>query len=294
VTTIPNTSITSRALLVDLDVSMWSAHKYDKQVSNEVAQQHQASNDAGRYNKRLLAKEALVEIRQVSGRAHVAHYDMTLPWGKKGERLLVVELHDKYTRMMRQFQRDFEAAVDKFVENYPQYKEDARKANGSLFKEHEYPAISEIRDMFAFGYTEMPVPDAGDVRVALGDIEVERIAAAVEATCNARIEEGIRDCYGRIIGVVERMATSLREYTVTTDGVEHPFRDSLVGNVRDLADLLPALNVMRDSGLDHLTNRVQAELCHYGPKQLRASEADRNEVAAAAESILAQAKEFLG
>lgn len=291
-TSIPNVSLSSRALLVDLDVQTWSGHKYDRSVSDEVAKSHGADADAGRYNKRLIEKGAFVELRSISTRAHNAHYRLTVPWADRGDRLLSAELLDEYTRTMRGFEKDYNDAADRFAAKYPQYVNNASKNNGTMFKPSEYPTQAEVRDMFSFGYTIMPVPDSADIRVSVSEIEVARIAKAVESTINARIEAGVQDVYGRIVEVVEHMATSLREYTVTADGVEHPFRDSLVGNVRDLASILPALNVMCDPALESLSARVQAELCHYGPKQLRASEETRNEVAAAAESILKDARDF--
>ena len=42
------TDLTSRAMLVELQVSQWTARKYDRKVSNEVAEQQGAEHDMGR------------------------------------------------------------------------------------------------------------------------------------------------------------------------------------------------------------------------------------------------------
>ena len=59
------TDLTSRAMLVELQVSQWTARKYDRKVSNEVAEQHGAEHDMGRYNKNLLGKGSLSAISAI-------------------------------------------------------------------------------------------------------------------------------------------------------------------------------------------------------------------------------------
>jgi hypothetical protein len=59
-------SLCSRAMLCLLSISMWSARKYDREASEEIAQRHGAQPDAGRYNKVLLPKEALRRSRKSS------------------------------------------------------------------------------------------------------------------------------------------------------------------------------------------------------------------------------------
>ena len=46
--------ISDKAMLICLHITMWTARKHDKRVSEEVAQSHEANTNAGRYNKHLL------------------------------------------------------------------------------------------------------------------------------------------------------------------------------------------------------------------------------------------------
>ena len=52
----------SRAMIVSLSISQWSGRRLDREVTDEVNQQHNAASDAGRYNKLLLPREALAGI----------------------------------------------------------------------------------------------------------------------------------------------------------------------------------------------------------------------------------------
>ena len=49
-------------------------------------------------------------------------------------------------------------------------------------------------------------------------------------------------------------------YKTTEQGVEHPFRDSIVTNLVKLVDVMPRLNVTHDPELKRLTDQVRASL----------------------------------
>ena len=61
-------SLASSAVLVSLDVNVWSATKQDRGISNEITSAKNADKSAGRYVKNLLADhpkhKALVNYRQ--------------------------------------------------------------------------------------------------------------------------------------------------------------------------------------------------------------------------------------
>src|SRR5260221_3602631 len=55
--------------------------------------------------------------------------------------------------------------------------------------------------------------------------------------------------------------TTLFRSRVTTEGVEHPFRDSVVTNLVKIVDILPKLNVTGDPALETLaTDRKSTRL----------------------------------
>src|SRR5437588_1911134 len=80
------------------------------------------------------------------------------------------------------------------------------------------------------------------------------------------------------------MADRVGAYKVTDEGVEHPFRDSLVTNLVKLVEVSPKLNVTRDPELERMTEQVRASLL-VDPEQLRESESVCIETAKTATSI---------
>ena len=54
-------NLSDRALLVQLSISQWTARKFDKKVTNDVANTHGVASSAGRYNKALLPMNDLLD-----------------------------------------------------------------------------------------------------------------------------------------------------------------------------------------------------------------------------------------
>jgi hypothetical protein len=279
-------------MLCSLSIGMWSARKHDPEASEEIATRHGAQADAGRYHKVLLPKEALAEILTIVNEARQEHYFMTLPWGDDGYRVLPAAAYMDHTAKMRGFSNRFQPAVDALVEKFGQLVADANVRLGSLFREGDYPHPEELRSKFSFETKVMPLPDAGDFRVALGDEEKERVKRQITAAVEASLQVASRDLWQRLYEAVTHMAERLGAYRATGDGVEHPFRDSLVTNLVKLVDVLPKLNVTQDAELERMAEQVRSTLL-VDPGELRKSESVRVETAKAAADIAARMSGYM-
>jgi len=130
----------------------------------------------------------------------------------------------------------------------------------------------------------MPLLDAGDFRVTLGDEEKERIKRQITAAVEASLQVASRELWQRLYEAVSHLAERLQAYKVTGEGVEHPFRDSVVTNLVKLVNVLPKLNVTGDPELERLAAQVRASLV-VDPQELRKSESVRSEIARKASAI---------
>lgn len=279
--------LTEKAMLVALNISQWTARKYDRRVSEEVASDYGTTTEAGRYNKVLIAKGALKSINQIVGAARSHHYTNTLPWRDDGYRMLPTGNYWQYCEDQRAFRDQFDRAVNEFVASYPGYINAARDTLQGLFDQLDYPLPDDIGRRFRFETVVMPMPDSADFRVSLARDEVAQIRDEIERRTAEAAEAAIGDLWQRIHDTVRHMAARLRMYRVTDDGVEHPFRDSMVTNLRALVDLLPRLNFTGDSRLAAMCQRLNDELCPHEPDDLREDEGLRSDTAKAAERILA-------
>ena len=83
------------------------------------------------------------------------------------------------------------------------------------------------------------------------------------------------------------MAERLSAYKATEQGIERPFRDSIVTNLVELVDVMPRLNVTGDPELNRLADQVRSSLL-VDPAELRKSESVRTETAMKAARIAQQ------
>ena len=284
-------SLSTRAMLSDLSISVWSGRKYDRKVSDEVATSHNATQDAGRYNKRLVAKQALQKIAQVQRDAFSSYYKKSMPWADSGLRIFPASLYLDFVDEVKQLERKFDAAVDEFASAYPQVIEDAKRDLNGLFNAGDYPSPKHIKKHFAFSVTMMPLPDVSDFRVDLSDATVAQLQADWQRGQDAMVNAMLNDALKRITDVVGRMSERLHAYKVTDDKTEGVFRDTLVSNVRELSAILPALNVSQDAKLDGIIAAMGA-LTKHDASTLREDDVTRATVATAADEILESVSEF--
>lgn len=284
--------LSARAMLVDLRISAWSARKFDKTATREVAQAHNAAADVGRYTKRLIGPGSVLDrISKAHSAARARHYELTLPWMDSGARILSAPAYFPYSAEMRRAQTDVEALVLDFAHEYPNLVQEARTRLNGLYRADDYPA--DIRDKFAFGFNVLPMPTAADFRADLGTLEVNRIKSQMESDFAARIENSMKDVWVRMFEVVTKMSQSLRAYSVTPDGVQAPFRDSLVSNIKDVLRIVPLLNITNDAAINAAAVKIETDLTALTADQLRCSKYDREQIAAKAEAIALQMSDFI-
>ena len=276
-----------KAMLVRLHISQWTARKLDRKVTQEVAQQHGASEDAGRYNKLLVAKEHLATIAKVANAARTYFYANTLPWNDDGSRILPAANWAAYAKDLRQFRQDFERAAAAFVAGYPRFVQEAERRLNGLFRRGDYPEPGDIARRFAFTVDVDPLPAADDFRVNLSAEDVAAVRADIEARTQARISEAMQDLWQRLRQAVRHAHERLRDERAI-------FRDSLIGNLKDLCEVLPRLNLTDDPQLEALRQEVERDLATWDPEALRRSPLWRKRAAEDAKAILEKMTAYFG
>lgn len=281
-------------VLVAVNISQWTARKLDRRVTNETNERYNASKDAGRYNKLLIEAEHLKKITGIVSAARTLHYSMTRPWADEGPRILPNALYSKFTDKFRVFKRDFADAADDFARDYPMFIEERKRQINGLFREEDYPAADQIRSKFALDLQFMPFPDAEDFRSNLDADVVEDIRREIAENGASSIDHAMNKTYADILDKVGHMAAKLKEYKPAgKPGERNFFMNSLVENVRELAELLPAFNLTNDPKLNDIAARISKELCAEDAQALRENEIVRANVAKSADEIVAEVGKFL-
>lgn len=288
-------TLSERAMLAELSVSQWTARKLDKRVTDQVNAEHNAAADACRVNKLLVPKESLAKVAAAISAARDEHMRRTLAWRDNGPRILSAVGYLAYADAMRGHRLEIEREADSFAAAYPDLVDAAPARMNGLFDSADYPAASEIRGRFRFSVVISPVPAAGDFRVSVGAEAAAAIRAEIESRATEALTASKREIGERVAELAGRMVERLRATRETKAGGTGPgiFRDSLVENVRELAELIPSLNIDGDSKLAEIGVRMVAELGQHPAAELRESAQLRQSVAAAAEAILADVSAFM-
>ena len=111
-------TLSEKAMLVSLHISAWGGMAFDKEVSEEVNESFSADRkEAGRYTKRLVAKQFLANVSTAHSILKRVHKVLTLPWEDDGTRILSTVGYVKYHADMLDGKRKAEGEVKKLTED---------------------------------------------------------------------------------------------------------------------------------------------------------------------------------
>ena len=268
-TTEPNVSapsIASSAMLCELSISTWTGRKKDKRASEQVTSDNNASAGVANVSKKLLADCAeLVAIQKLTANIRNMHYGMTMPWSDTGLRLLPTAQYFKYHEQMTAMQNEYESLVDTFLRDYDNEIINAQLKLGDLFDPFEYPTAESLRVKFGFRLSYIPLPDAGDFRIDVGNEATEQIRTEYQSYYSRQLESAMNDVWKRLYEKLSNMSERL-DYT---DDSKKIFRDTLVSNVTDMVELLNVCNVTGDSQMSAMANKLDEALRGITPDALR-------------------------
>lgn len=279
--------LNDKALLVTLSLSKFEPKRTDKRLTRKVTSETSAAVGMLRVGKQLLPDQAVEPVRKLHGEIRDYHYTHTLPWGENNERLLSSAFFIEYQDQMARFRMADAQLVDDFVRDYPANVETARQQLNGAFNASDYPSASNIRGKFAFRLEFKPVPEAGDFRISLAREAMEELRRSVETRVAEAEQAAKRD-------LAVRLATPLAKMVERLNEPEAEFRDSLVGNLREICNLVPVLNITGDPLLDAVRQDIQNGLYHTDPDLLRENATVRAATARNAQNILDRMNEYFG
>lgn len=288
-TSVPN-DLRTKAMLVRLRINRWGAKVNDSEAAGEVARNKHADPELGRYTKLLLKSDALDMHRKTARACRKRHKFYTLPWDE-GVGLLPAELYFEYTKAIGELQREAEKYARQFVEEYKaQWNNglgDYKKGLGEMFNEDDYPDPSRVKSKFGIHIRAYPIENPNDFRVKMSADVSDDIKKQMRQDMQSNLQDALRVPVTRLYEVVSHVQEKLNN----GDAV---FRDSLIGNVEKLVDILPALNVTNDPQIDKLIKQTDKEICGVSDmKALRTDPAYRKQVAKSASDILKQMKGYV-
>jgi hypothetical protein len=279
--------IQTSAMLVELNISSWTARKLDRRVSDEVDASNATRARAGNYNKNLLAgTQVLDSIIKYAANARAWHNRQTIPWSDNGLRLLPMQLFLDYKAQLNTLEQNYNKLVDNFIDVYPNLVSAAAFNLSDLFNRDEYPDAEVVRNKFGFSYYFTPVPMAGDFRVDTNEAALNELKDHYEKHYNNRLESAMTDVWQRLHSCLTHIKDRLTDEVVNGDSKKKIFRDSLIENAIELTNIMPALNLTNDPKLTQATKDLKQALLGVDAKELRDNGTVRQDVRMQVEEIL--------
>lgn len=271
-----------RTVLVRLRIESWGTTRQDKEANEAVANAKNTNIRATRVTKRLCPEDALKEVKSKAEAAREFVRSNTQPWTDDGARLLdASHLFNVQDALRQDYRPPWWAEVQKVVGKLPYFRDQWGPANlGDLYDKSLYPTDELMEASFTWTLEVLPLnPDSKELRTILGDEYVDEIQRRAELGIERRLWE-------RLAEPIKAMAERLSQADPT-------FRDTLVGNIRDLMKLMPSLNVTDAPALNRFREEIEDSLTKYSADTLRLSSSARRETAARAKDILARMNDFM-
>ena len=268
--TINAPSIASSAVLIDLSISCWTGRKLDKRASNDVTAQNNAAKGVANVHKKLLGDCAELDaVQKFAANARNAHYAMTMPWSDLGMRLCPTTKYidaNGYERTMTGLQTEFFRLTEAFLNAYDWEIQNSQLKLGSLFNAEEYPSRDSLASKFKFRFVAIPLPDAGDWRLDIGNEAAASMREQYEKFYGEQLTKAMNDVWERAHEALTKMSERLDYADDTTKKV---FRDTLVTNVQEIVDLLGSMNITDDPAMADAHRRLDAAMQGITPDALR-------------------------
>jgi hypothetical protein len=282
-------SITSSSMLVELNISVWTANKLDRGATDDVNRLNNAEKNAARVNKNLMAGTSQrKEIADHAAACRLWHNTKTLPWADKGARLLPTSLFLDYKREANDRRYKFDRMVDDFIAAYPALVQTSHNYLGNLFNPADYPSADEVYSKFGFRLVFAPVPESGDFRLDLPAQELDEVRRGYEDSFKDRLADAMKDPWDRL----HKMLLGMSEKLTDKDGDETKkrYHDSLIDNAMDLCGVLTHLNVTGDPELERARQSLERVMLGADMDVIRESSCGRADVKQQVDAILKQYK----
>jgi hypothetical protein len=278
-------SISSSALLVELNISVWPASKLDREITDKVNSDAGAVRGASQTKKNLFAGTSLrKDIADFAARVRLYHNRHTLPWADKGERMLPTALFLEYKQTMNGYERTFEMMCDNFSIEYPRLVAEAPTALQGLFKAEDYPEIEEVKEKFGFKRTVKPVPEAGDFRLDIPAEDLEEMRSEFVDQQDKKLADAMREPWERLHKTLVGMSEKLTD--VEGDDGKKRYHDTLITNPLELCELLTKLNVTNDPKLEEARRQVELTMMGANIESIKEDAHTRNELKSKVDNIL--------
>ena len=277
-------TLSSSAMLVELNISIWTARKQAKSVASQVDVDNGTKTKVISAYKGLLAgDDSLAAIQKLAGLIRTYHMNVTSPWNDSGQRLLTTAYFMPYQREMARLEKEYWFLVNDFLPAYGNKISAAAFQLGSLFDREEYPDVSQVQHKFGMSVRYTPVPESGDFRVDIGNEAMNDLKDQYDKLYQSNLDKVTQDAWDRLYKVLTQLSFGLR---TDENGKQGKVYSSVVENAKELCGLLQHFNVSGDTQLEAMRIKLEDTITGIDAKDIKDSDYVRGTVKQTVDAML--------
>ena len=289
-------SLASSAVLISVDISVWSATKQDRGISDEVTTAKNADKSAGRYVKNLLANhpshKAVVNYRQT---IYNWLQRRTSRWNQSQQLLPSIDM-PKFKQEYHEHQVAFHALVDSLIDNYDSIVSDMAFKQGDMFNRSDYPTKEQVASKFSLNLYVSEVP-TNDFRCGIAQDIAEDLFNNLSSQTKTIIDNIASDQAQRLVDVMESIThcCGVDEIDLENGEVRTKRRkiyDTTIQKALEMCESFKRFNLKNDSGLELARASLEKVLNGVKAEDIRDSDAVRHHVKEGIDDILSKFGSF--
>jgi len=288
-------SLASSAVLVSVDISVWSATKQDRGISDEVTTSKNADRSAGRYVKNLLANhpkhKAVVNYRQT---IYNWLQRRTYKWNQSQNPLPSVDV-PKFKQEYHEHEIAFHQLVDSLVADYDSIVSDMAFKQGTMFNRSDYPHQDQVRSKFRLNLYVSEVP-MNDFRCGIAQDIADDLFNTLSKQSQTIIEDIAQEQSDRLVEVMTSISHCCGVDESEVNGeVRTKRRKIYEGTLQkavEMCESFKRFNLKNDSGLESARASLEKVLHGVKAEDIRDSDAVRHHVKEGIDDILSKFGSF--
>jgi len=288
-------SLASSAVLVSVDISVWSATKQDRGISDEVTTSKNADKSAGRYVKNLLANhpkhKAVVNYRQT---IYNWLQRRTYRWNQSQNLLPSVDV-PKFKQEYHEHEIAFHALVDELITQYDSIVSDMAFKQGTMFNRNDYPVKEQVAGKFSLNLYVSEVP-MNDFRCGIAQDIAEDLFTTLSKQSARIIDSIAQEQSERMLEVMESISHCCGVDESEVNGEVRTKRrkiyDTTIQKALEMCESFKRFNLKNDSELEQARASLEKVLSGVKAEDIRDSDAVRSHVKEGIDDILSKFGSF--
>jgi hypothetical protein len=174
---------------------------------------------------------------------------------------------------------NFEQAVQDLVVRWPAVVAAAQqRLVGSLFNPMDYPAQADVAGCYSIEFILTPIPDKSHIVLDLEQELVEDLKTQLEAQNAEALQVAMADVWRRLYEPVKTMSEVFSQ--------DKKVFASVVENINNIVDLLPALNLTGDIQMTEMAHEIKSRLLQHPVEQIKEDATLKAHLATEAQTLL--------